>query len=108
MYNKTQDTELTKNIKLGITQSIGSVDDDDLDKFLGGFAQLGEACKKCGITIYSPHGVINPNLFINLAKQMKANGILIIVLQFPDGDKFELVARYNEKQQKVYTFCYQV
>ena len=108
MFAQNQISNVVNNLKTALFQKEGKVETDGIEEFLQGFGQLGAACQVCGIVIKDDLGAVNYDLFPALIERLKMHGILIITMQFPDGDEFELVTRYNERQQKIHTFGYKV
>ena len=106
MFLQSEIADVVANLKLGLQQKQGQVESDTIDEFLNGLGHLGAACQLCGIKIFDELGEVK--IFESLASRLKMHGVLIVTMQFPDGDKFELVTRYNEEQQKIYSFSYKL
>lgn len=101
-----QQDSILDNLKSGLDKNQGTVETVSVDEFLTGFGQLGWACAQCGIKLEDELGEVR--IFESLVSRLKMHGILVLTLVFPDGDKYETVTRYNEAQQKVYTFAYKL
>lgn len=106
MFPQNEIDEIIANLKLGLEQKQGKVESETVDVFLTGLGHLGAACELCGIKLFDELGEVK--IFESLASRLKMHSILIVTMQFPDGDKFELVTRYNEQQQKIYSFGYKI
>ncbi len=106
MFAQRQIDEVIANLKLGLDQKEGQVESDTVDEFLNGLGHFGAACETCNIKIIDELGEVK--IFESLAGRLKMHGILVITMKFPDGDQYELVTRYNEQQQKIYSFGYKL
>lgn len=106
MFAENEIASVVANLKLGLQQKQGQVEAETVDVFLTGLGHLGAACQLCGVKLFDELGEVK--IFESLASRLKMHGVLIVTMQFPDGDKFELVTRYNEQQQKIYSFGYKV
>lgn len=93
-------------LKVDILSKQGIVESTNIEDFLNGFGQLEDLCEVTGIKIFDKMGEVK--IFQILVDGLKMHGIMIIEMHLPDGDKFEIVTRYNEQQQKIYTFGYQL
>lgn len=106
MFPQHEIDGVISNLKLALDQKQGQVESETVDVFLNGLGHLGAACELCKIKIIDELGEVK--IFESLAGRLKMHGILIITMQFPDGDKYELVTRYNDQQEKIYSFGYKL
>lgn len=106
MYSQQQIEDVVTNLKLNLDQKQDQVETFTVDEFLNGLGYLGAACEVCNIKVTYALGEVK--IFESLAGYLKMHGILIITMHFPDSDQYELVTRYNEQQQKIYSFGYKL
>ena len=106
MFQQHEIDGVISNMKLALDQKQGQVESDTIDEFLTGLGQMAAACELCKIKVIDELGEVK--IFEALAGRLKLHGILILTMQFPDGDKYELVTRYNDQQEKIYSFCYKL
>jgi len=106
MFGQQDIDSVINTLKLSLTEKEDKVEIDTVEDFLNGVGHLAATCECCNIKLFDELGQIK--IYESLASRLKMHGILIFTMQFPDGDKFEIVTRYNEAQQKIYSFGYKL
>ena len=99
--------EICKVIKEKLDKAEGTVEVGGIDHFKAGIAATEELCRVTGIQLHDE--LLGEILFINsLVEQLEYHRFLIVIMVFPDGDRYELVTRYNKKKGEVRNFCYKL
>lgn len=106
MFAQHQVAAVIENMKNGLNQKLGVVSTDTIEDFDRGFSMMAAATKATGIKLYDELGEIR--IMESVPRRLRTHGIVVVELEFPDGERWEMVTRFRETTNQIYTFAYKL